>query len=365
MTQRINPTVHSNGSTPNTKHYWNLDFGVAAVSLVFESVILIFYLDTTISTTWFVVFHILFIFSLAALVFYRVKTKKETYFLTLLTLSTTLLGPLGALVVLFLISFLPKFSQPSSYNPPNMYESILSGLKKTEQEELFEQLISGNVENFNKSSVIPFMDILYYGTQREKQNLIALLINNYQRSYSPILKEAVKDPDNSIRVLASMGIAQIENRFMKRAIEIESNKDGSEESKEFYFKTLGRHYDEYAYCDILDEFVQMDIRYLAIGAYMEYLSINPLDEEVLFWLGRALLRNGKMDEAALVFDEAMRNNLLSPEHSIWYLESLYQSNEFKKLGESIRQYSPQGMPPQKEIPNAIHQIVKTWNPSLK
>ena len=349
-------------SFSNSSQYFNDNpiVGIAAVSLLLESIILLLILNPTLSSLWFVFPHGLVVLSLIFFLKNYEQTEKDTYFLILLTLSTAVLSALGAVFVILLFMFLQRANNFQRDTPPNSYESILSEVKKPEQEDLFEKLVSGKVESLGHSSVIPFMDVLHFGTQRQKQTLVALLINNYQKDFSPVLKEAIKDKDNSIRVLASMGVAQIENQFMKRTIEIETTRGESDRATKNYFKTLGRHYDDYAHCEILEEFMQMDFRNLAIQAYKDHLRVTPLDGEVLFWLGRALLRNKKWSESAIVFEVALKNNLLAPENMVWYLECLYRIKQYQKLGNAAFNYYSHAKKTKAGIPTQLNGVLEAW-----
>jgi tetratricopeptide (TPR) repeat protein len=206
------------------------------------------------------------------------------------------------------------------------------------------------------------MDVLRYGNQRQKQTLIPLIINNYHRNFAPVLKEAIKDEDNSIRVLASMGMAQIENQYMRRAIEIETKKRKANKSDKIYLKILGRHYDDYAHCEILDEIMQTDFRNLAIKSYEEYLHSNPLDGDVLFWLARAFLRNGKPEEAVIEFEVALKNKLLLPQNFIWYLESLYRLQKYGELRDVACEYIRHLNIAEGVIPPEVNKTLNIWSP---
>jgi hypothetical protein len=342
--------------------YRDLFLAMASITFLLESVIFILILNQTFSLLGFICAHSLVVLGLILYIYYWEQYDNETYFPFLFTLSTTVFGALGALFVLLLL--LIRLKVPRVFKTPtaDLYDSLLSELKKTEKEELSEYLLSGNVKKFNNSSVIPFMDVLRYGNQRQKQTLIPLLINNYHRNFAPVLREAIQDKDSSIRVLASMGMAQIENQFMEQAIKIEAKKGKGNESDKKYLKILGRHYDDYAHSEILDEVMQTDFRNLAIKSYVEYLHSNPLDGDVLFWLARALLRNGKPEDAAIKFEVALKNKLLLPHNFVWYLESLYRLQKYKKLRDVANKYVRHLNIAEGVIPSEMKNIINTWSP---
>ena len=335
---------------------------MALTTVLLESVIFILILNQTFSLLGFVWTHSLVVLSLLLFLYYWEKEDKETYFPILFTLSTAVFGALGALFALLLLLIRLKFPKVFKTPTEDLYESLLSELKKTEEEELSEYLLTGDVKKFENSSVIPFMDVLRYGNQRQKQAMIPLLINNYHRNFAPVLREAIQDKDSSIRVLASMGMAQIENKFMKQAIEIEAEKGKENESNKNYFKILGRHYDDYAHSEILDEVMQTDFRNLAIKSYEKYLRSNPLDGDVLFWLARTFLRNGKPVDAAMKFEVALKNKLLLPQNFVWYLETLYRLREYKKLRDVANKYVRHLNIAEGVIPHEMKKIIQIWSP---
>ena len=326
--------------------------------LILESGILFLFLNQTIDPLLLIYSHLMITAALGLYAYYRVRVGKRAHFHILLCLTTGILGPLGILGTLFSILLYSYFKGSL---PPILesYDSLFPNVGKTEVEKLFEQLHFGNLEQYNNDSVVPFIDILNYGDQRQKQALIVLLINNYHSKFSPVLKQALNDEDNSLRVLAAMGIAQIENDFMKRTLEIEKNTSLNSNDPE-HWKTLGQHYDNYAYSGILDKVRESKYREMAITAYKEYLQFNPGDPNIVFNLGRTLLRNGNTLEASNCFEDSINKGIQSPAILFWYFESLYRLHQYHKLRTAIQSHYDQMSKIQNDIPLDLLNVLKIW-----
>lgn len=278
----------------------------------------------------------------------------------LLTLGTAVLGPLGPAGALLTLGLYRRFEK-SATPFQEWYDSLFPDAGNSEFDETFERLLWEQNLNFQQNSVIPFMDILHYGTQRQKQTMIVLLIKHYHGKFAPVLKQALLDEDNSVRVLAAKGMAEIEYDFMKRFIDIQRGEEGIQRGDAEWLKMLGSHYDDYLYSGILDDVREEDYRQRAIKAYEGYLVHRPDDSDIPTRVGRILMRGEKIVEAADWFEDCINQGIRSPSILIWYFESLYLLGQFQKLREKAAIHYDELENSAKKFPINVLDAVRAWS----
>ncbi|MEG3639884.1 tetratricopeptide repeat protein [Magnetococcus sp. PR-3] len=194
----------------------------------------------------------------------------------------------------------------------------------------------------------PFNDILKYGTQRQKQSMIALISRNFKPAFAPVLQQALNDPDNSIRVQAATATTFVENGFLKRSMELEELHSHDPDDQEILLD-LASHYDDYAYTGILDLERERQNRDKAIELYQLYLSADRSNARVQNALGRNLLKNERFEEARDFLEGLLNEGEAAKSLYLWYMECLFQLKDFAALGQAadslVRKYSENAFPP--------------------
>lgn len=278
----------------------------------------------------------------------------------LLPLATAVMGPagtLGFLLTMGLYSGMKKDPTPLA----DLYSTIYPDIGNQEIEKLFDVLISGNSERYEKNSVIPFMDVLNKGTAKQKQAMMGLIINHYDGKFAPVLKKALNDEDGSVRVLAATGMARLEHQFAERNMTLEESRKSGEQSDPEFYKNIGTFYDEYVYSGILDEGREPEFRERAIDSYVEYLRFHPDDLQLRFAVNRMLVRAGRVAEAADGFEESIQNGFKSPNLLMWYFECLYRLGQYSKLRKQISAHYEDLLRAIHTLPFEATEILSVWN----
>src|SRR6185436_344770 len=130
-----------------------------------------------------------------------------------------------------------------------------------------------SLDGLDTSSVAPFSDILFFGTLAQKQELISLMSRSFQPAFAPVLRAALDDANNAIRVQAASAITLIEDDFMRRSLSLASSVREKPGDPELLLKQARLH-DDYARSGILDRDRERDSRKKALETYREYLRIN-------------------------------------------------------------------------------------------
>ncbi|MBF0604965.1 MAG: cyclic nucleotide-binding domain-containing protein [Nitrospirae bacterium] len=180
------------------------------------------------------------------------------------------------------------------------------------------------------AALTPFMDILAYGTQEQKQTMIAKMSRHFKPAFAPVLREAVNNADNAVRVQAATAISHVENSFMRRTMALEQQREHHPDDMELVL-TVARHYDDFAFTGLLDPVREGENRQKAIAGYRACLAGRPGDHGLAIALGRTLVRSGELVEAAEFFEATLRHGEATHQMVLWAMETLFKLKRFDQL----------------------------------
>ncbi len=281
------------------------------------------------------------------------------HFPPLLTLFTAVLGPFGIggiMTSMGLYYWLKRSSTPFS----DWYKALFPDHEDADLRDIFDQAISTKDLHREQQPVVPFMDILHYGTTQQKQAMIVLLITHHHGKFANVLRKALEDKDSSVRVLAAKGMTKIEQYYMKNNMDLDTQFRKKKISSFELMKSQILNNDEYIYSGILDSIRENDIRHSIIKTCKVYLKDHPKDTQIRFILGRMLLRDGKAEQAAEWYEESLRQGYKSPKIFAWYFECLYQLGQFTKLREQSKIYFHEIEDYKHVFQPDVFQVLKVW-----
>ncbi len=188
-------------------------------------------------------------------------------------------------------------------------------------------------------SVASFTDILAFGTFDQKQALIALIATYFKPGFAPALKSALGHPEPAIRVQAATAVAQIEQRFLRRSIDLEAELKRRPRDVPL-IAAAARHYDDYAFTGLLDNDRQAENRRRALTLYHTALELSPDNGAIELAIGRLLVRMGEFRTAADLLAGSAGAGRLKPAGAVWYLECLFRIGAFARLREAAAAIVP-------------------------
>ena len=273
----------------------------------------------------------------------------------LLAAGTAALGPLGAagtLATMFLTRWYARKAIPFE----EWYQSLFPDTRQQAGDQLAARIAS--VDLANPGSLTPFAEILAFGSLHQKQALIALINQQFRPAFGPILKRALTDGNNAVRVQAATAMNKLENAMLERTLEL-SHRTRENPGNVQALRALARHYDDYLYSGILDTGREEEVRKLALEAYFQCIVAEPGDLDSRLAGGRLLERGQRYAEAANLLDQARQAGLSAPQADLWYMESLYHLGSFVQLREFAhsrqeRLEAADGLPP------AALEAVRLW-----
>lgn len=301
--------------------------------------------------------HGFVVFLLCAYAFIARTFQSEARFAALLALTTAFAGLYGAAgsTLALLLSWLYA---PLSHSFREWYESIFPRLAATDPQRVYDDLRTGRDESEKLYRVIPFLDVLSFGREEEKRRALAKIASSFHPAFAPVLKKALSDPSNTIRVQAATAIGKVEAQFTRRQMEL-SRVLADHPNDPVVLLAVARHYDDYAYTGLLDGNREAANRRSAMGYYRQYLEKDPAHVESRAAIGRLMMRGAEYGPAVDWFRQCIDLGYSTPSMWHWYAEALFALGRFAEL----RRYAP-GIPAvsqdRENVQPALAQAIRLW-----
>lgn len=305
------------------------------------SVILFFYECAILlhisSVSHYLFWHSLTIVILAMNVYWSYRLKEELLYFFLLLVSALMAGPLGIGSFLLMAILRPIFSLSASSNI-FWFEVLFPQQNISSFERIIERINSLWDDYDRQGEVTPFQNVFSRGSLFDKQKVLDMITENFDASYAPILKEALKDHQNLIRVQAAAIVAKINTDFEDELKKVEKLHIKFPNNREILLQ-LAEHMDEFVFTGVLDELRNKEIASLAVRYYRDYLKFEP--DNLSVWLGVARLLFYQKDYESFVAWYKNRSNKFGSMPKIlhsWKVESLYHLrgvDEFKMELENL------------------------------
>ncbi|MFQ5849290.1 MAG: tetratricopeptide repeat protein [Candidatus Binatia bacterium] len=331
---------------------------VSLVVLVAEGALLMLFHLHIVTAGSAVAGHVTLVSALGLWAFLCSRAGRDLRIPLVLAITTAVLGPFGPLGTLCILSLLPFYSR-NAKTFEEWHSSLFPRDEITSTQALFNHIgRAGEDQASGQSSVTPFTDVLAFGTLEQKLLMISLIAKHFSPTLGPVLRMALNDPSNAIRVQAATAMAVIEEDFLKRTLGIEVAAMHRPDHPET-LKMLARHYDHYANTGILDEQREQENRQKALQAYRKYLGFNPDDMDVRLDVGLILLKNRSFAEAAEWFEACLQDGFTAPGMVLGYMESLFHLGRFQDLRNLARSEYAE-LTRADAYPTSVMQAVKLW-----
>lgn len=331
---------------------------VASVVFIVESLLVYWAVKQNLQPAFVLVLHLAVSIMLWIYASALRSSSRENRFAYLLFLVTASTGPYGAAGVVFalIVYFIyRRSSQPFA----EWYDSIFPKLTISQAEQVYDDLVVGRDESSRTYSVIPFLDVLSFGSEVQKRQALAKMTSNFHPNFAPAFKKALNADSNTIRVQAASAISKIENQFMTKLMKLTAIMD-KHPNEPVVVKALAQHYDDYAYTGLLDADRELTNRQKAYEHYLQYLDMQPADVDVRTRVGRILMRNKDYDKACKWFAQCIQMGYSSPAIAEWYSEALFNCgkyDELRRYSMHLHQISPENASPAQAI---LRESLNLW-----
>lgn len=294
--------------------------------------------------------------------FYR-KRGWNLCFPLLTSLSLVFLGALGPLFILSSASLYVIFNKFTKLRAS--YKDLFYVSEKYNLTEIIYERLTYGQDNFNPEKLPTiFLDILIYGSEKQKRIAIDRILRHFRPEFSTTLYKALNDKSNSIRVLAASSINRIDAQYMRQNHLLEKkylDKPDSQENVVDY----AAHCEAFSRLAFIDEQRRDHLRDKAIELYEDYHKHHPKNHIVALSLSRLYYLCGQYEEAATALKDYVKNAATHNEEIYrWYLSAIFELQRYDEIRELAANKLLQMRGTSVEYDKILEQIV-LWKNGLK
>jgi tetratricopeptide (TPR) repeat protein len=301
---------------------------------VFEFILFFIFLNGWLHLLFLLIFQVALVGFLVRYVYHCFKRREDLRYPLLLLVSVFGAGPFGAAGFLLLTLLYPLFKKFST--PPSVwFEDLFPEEKTLLFGRIYQRVKSGWDDYSQPNEVDSFQDLFNHGALSQKQAVLDAIVKDFNPSYAPILKQALNDPQNTVRIQAAAIVAKIDDEFAMEQTKLHEEEEEKPEKPEIILK-LAEHFDIYVSLGLQDILTSKRLTEKAIEYYQKYLQIKPNDLRVWLAIGK-LLFNQKDYENFLIWCENYRKKYKDLPRLVqsWYLEALYRLHRYEELAEHV------------------------------
>jgi hypothetical protein len=247
--------------------------------------------------------------------------------LFIFSLFFQVIGFISILVSFLLYSLLRKYKT-------NLKENDLFKNKHTEgnlfhQLDEYEHLTTQDINSIR--DINTYKDVLYHGSEEEKIEFIGMTVYNPNKEFVVLLRLALNDTSETIRILSSSSLQKMEDIFEKRIIKIEEkikNENDKSKKNHLYLDLI------MVYNDLIDSTL---VEKILQSSYVDYIfeafsKIEDIkNDKKIYDLYLSLnIKYNKLNELEEILEEEVK---LKEEiiYQFLLLELYYKKNDFIKL----------------------------------
>ena len=241
----------------------------------------------------------------------------------------------GAVMIGFLMTYgLDKYF-PAHFD--ETFDDLFDLSPEVGDAEVFRHVQHYNVVGSQLIVTDQLLDMFKFGSDVEKQNVLAVINSNYQPKFAKILRLGLQDTNNVIRIQAAAILADLEQRQQKMLLDLEKASQNSTNDADKL--ALAQHYDDMAHSGITDDVRRNKLYAKAARIYEDMIAAEPESAVVAKRLARVYYRMGEAQKAADVI-RTFAEDLSDISLSLWYLELLFVTNNTDDLRTFARELEP-------------------------
>lgn len=299
---------------------------------IYEVILFFLFLVEWVHPLFLLIFHMALVGFLVRYVYHCFNKHEDLRFPFLLLISVFGLGPFGAAGFLLLSILYPLYRK--SATPPSVWfadlfpeeEILLFG-------KIYQRVKSGWDDYSQPNEVDSFQDLFNHGALSQKQAVLDAIVKDFNPTYAPILKQALNDTQNTVRIQAAAIVAKIDDEFaMKQTQLLEEEEE--EPGKPEHLLKIAEHIDTYVSAGLQDISTLKRLTAKAIDYYQKYLQLKPDDLRTWFAIGKLLFNQKDYEHFLIWCDDYRKEHRDLPRlfHS-WHLEALYRLHRYEELAD--------------------------------
>jgi len=201
----------------------------ALIFLCIELVALTLFVGGDISHLTIFGIHLLLLSVSGFLVFQAYKKDEDMTYPALLFISLLSSGSIMLCGFLLFCLLKPLFSK-FSRKPADWFKELFPDSETTPVKATYDRIVSGWDDYGRFKEAVSFDDIYQLGSLSEKQGVLDVIAKDFHPIYAGILRKALKNPENALRIQSAAIITKIgmdfeekRNLFMKKYLETPDN----------------------------------------------------------------------------------------------------------------------------------------------
>jgi len=358
--------MNSNAEEVTKKHYPDHIFLIIlanAFLFAIEGYFSYLALSGSITFTTLLIVHIpLVILSiLLVILYYRLEWNYS--FPLLSALALIFMGALGPLFVGLAAILYFFFENYTSL--PTIYKELFHVSEKYNLINIiYERLIYAQ-DTFNPEKLPTiFLDILVYGSEKQKRVAIDRILRHFRPEFSTALYKALNDKSNSIRVLAASAVNRIDSQYMdqNRALEKKYNKNPDDKN---CILNYAEHCELYSRLVFIDDERREQLKKKTIELYKKYLQSHSEDQKIALFLARLYNLKGKYQSSADCLENFVHNyDTATEEVYRCYFSAIFQLKKYHEIRTMTNNKDLKIHGQSVEFDNTVDQII-LWKNGLK
>lgn len=252
------------------------------------------------------------------------------FWIGIFILFTLFFGYLGLIFALISLGFYFLLKTKIIY----FKNSRFKGLNKETKRENFmlnlEEIVDKQIsEDFDINKLKSYKQILYYGDKKEKINLIGMVIYNPTADFVNLIRIALEDDDETVRILASTSLQKMETFYEDKIKEISKNLN-SNKAKRVLINTYNNFIDS--------TLIDNSLKYIYINKifkiFEDFENLQN-DEKSKLLLIKMAIKYNKLELIKEIIENLKDFRTLSIDYKFLFLEYYFKRINLTKIYEIL------------------------------
>lgn len=180
-------------------------------------------------------------------------------------------------------------------------------------------------------TVIPFLDVIKWGTLKEKQRVLNKIIKNFAPVFIPVLKQALVDESNLVRVQAASTLISLEKLFTDEEMYLQT--ECKENPSPLLLRSLAELRSKRAESGTLDPISERETLSKAVSEILAFTKLFPNDASAKESAIKILYQAGQYKFASMLLAEECIDEVAAKTNKLkMYAECLFQLQEYDQVG---------------------------------
>jgi len=351
------PDVHAAQRLHESVHTTNVFLAFASIFSVLHGLNLYLFIGSGMWPAIPLIIHSALVLIAFIITYANYKKGMDVEHMLLMSIMATVTGVFGTIGALFGFGA-GSFFRTDAEAFATTHAALFPGENPAAAKTISDAITDGMDSNIHPYTVMPFADIMRLGSEAQKRRALTKMTAQFSPRFAHAFALALGDASHSIRVQAATAVAHIERQFAHTLEQIELARTHDPKNANLTL-ALAKLYDNYAFSGILGEQLERLNRDRAIGTYQSYLKQHPHSTEARLAVGRLLLRNQQLSEAADWFRQALDRGMKPHNVVLWYFECLFRLGQFRELRRAVVEYG-RSIAPQENLPAHVRHAVSLW-----